>query len=144
MIRQRVSFAPLLMGIILCASIAGLLVHGCASNPVSAAQDPSQRAYAIYGEFVLIEEIGAKLVRDPTVPASWKIAIRRADAKAKPTADALAQAWNDYQSASNTLKQSASDGTAADLAAVTANLTQWITQAERDVSALATAVKTSP
>lgn len=118
------------------------LAPGCASNPVNAAQDTEQRAYAVYGSFVIMEEQGARLVSDPNIPVRIKIAIQGADAKAKPSADGLLKALNDFLTAKATL---ATGATASDpLSVASANLNTWITQATTDTQGLIAAVKAAP
>lgn len=123
--------------------VATLALHACASaNPLAAANDLNQRAYAVYGSFVIAEEQGAKIEIDSAVPANIKQGIRIADAKAKPAADVLVKALQDYQAAAIALKAGASTqdklNTAAD------NLTLWLNEAQRDVTALVNAVKAKP
>lgn len=115
------------------------LLPGCVANPVSGAEDSEQRAYAIYGTFVIVEEQAAKLVASPQIPNPVVSAIKIADSRAKPSADALVQAVRDYDDASHALK--AGTGSADKLTIATANLQKWVTQAQTDVSALVTAVK---
>jgi hypothetical protein len=122
---------------------AFILLHGCAStNAVGMASDIEQRAYAVYGTFVVIEERGAQLVGDPNTPAAVKVVIRLADSKAKPSADALLKATQDYLSIAAQVK--AGGSTPAALATATANLTGWITTATADVNNLVSAVKGGP
>lgn len=125
----------------LALGVAGAFaLHGCASNPVAAANTLDQKAYAIYGTFVIVEEQGAKLVSDPTTPAAIKAAIRSTDARAKPTADALTTALHQYDTAVASVK-AGGPGTAGALSTAQANLTTWIAQASTDVNALVAAVK---
>lgn len=112
---------------------------GCASNPVAAAQDSEQRAYALYGTFVIVEEQAAKLISSPQVPNQIVSAIKLADSRAKPSADALVQAVRDYDDASHQLK--AGSGSADKVNIASANLLKWVSQAQTDVSALVAAVK---
>ncbi len=64
---------------------------GCASiqevNAVAAADTVEQRAFALYGSFVVVEEQAAVLVRNKAIPKGIRKAIQAADAKAKPLAD---------------------------------------------------------
>ena len=112
---------------------------GCASNPVAVAQDSEQRAYAIYGTFVIVEEQAAKLIGDPQVLNPVVIAIKSAESRAKPTADALLKAVRDYDDASHQLKTGS--GNANNVIVASANLQRWVTQAQTDVAALVAAVK---
>jgi hypothetical protein len=121
-----------------CFALAALDLPGCANNPVTAAKTSAQRAYALYGLFVIVEEQGAQTVLDPNVPPEIKRAIRTADAKAKPTADTLQVMLQQYQAAQAAV--ASGSGSADQLAIANANLSQWITQAETDINALVTAV----
>lgn len=69
--------------------IAALVIAGCATNPVSIAKTNEQRAYAAYGTFTALEERGAVLISLSTVPVNAKLAIQKADKKAKPIADTV-------------------------------------------------------
>jgi len=113
-------------------------IPGCKMNPVSTAQTLDQKAYAVYGTFVVMEESAAGLKRDPNVAPQVKLKLVAADARAKPSADALLRALRDYDAATLALK--AGDGTASQLSIATANLNTWIAQATADVDALVTAV----
>lgn len=68
-------------------------LSGCAAvqtaNAVVAAETLEQRAYALYGTFVALEEAAVPLVRDKSIPKAVRKAIQRADARAKPLADRL-------------------------------------------------------
>lgn len=114
---------------------------GCASNPVTAAQDSEQRAYAIYGTFVIVEEQAAKLVGSSQVPNPVVTAIKLADARAKPSADALVQAVRDYDAAVLAVKHGTVSANASVLSVASANLNQQVSQAQTDVAALVNAVK---
>jgi len=125
------------------AFCACLIMHGCATTPLSVAKDPSQKAFAAYGTFVVFEEAGASLIASPAISASVKSAIRIADSKAKPSADALLKAAQDYIAAEQQVAAGAANGQNA-LATATANLATWTTQAENDVQALVNAVTGAP
>lgn len=127
----------LVSAITLACGIAQL--PGCAVNPISGAEDSEQRAYAIYGTFVIVEEQAATLVGSPQVSNSVVSAIRLADSHAKPSADALVQAVRDYDAASHALK--VGSGTASQLGIASTNLQRWVGQARTDVTALVNAVK---
>jgi len=111
---------------------------GCATNPVNTAQTLDQKAYAVYGAFVVMEESAARLKQDATVVTEVKQALTAADARAKPSADALLQAIQDYDSAATALK--AGSGTASALTITTANLKTWLERATADTDALINAV----
>lgn len=117
-----------------------VLAHGCASsNPVAAASDTPQRAYALYGTFVVVEEQAARLMPDPNISASVKNTIRRADARAKPSADALLQALLQYE---HVVAQVKAGQTTTDMIAIAdQNLATWVTQTTQDIQTLIGAVK---
>lgn len=115
-------------------------ISGCAlTSPITAATTPDNKAYALYGEFVIFEEQAAALKQSGTLPVSAARTLTTADARAKPTADALAQAVRDYLSANAALK--AGSGTAAQVQIAATQLTHWTQQADTDLGALITAVK---
>lgn len=117
-------------------------LQGCAStNAVSAAATRDQKAYALYGTFVVVEEQAAKLVTDPNIPASVKGAVRASDSKAKPTADTLVKALHQYDAAVAAVKAGGADSA---LGVAAANLDLWIGQATTDISALVAAVQGTP
>lgn len=111
--------------------IALLTLAACASNPFSVAKSTEQKAYATYGTFVVMEQQGAALIGDATVPAAVKRAIQRADAKAKPTADQLVVAVNQYLAIQRELAASPDKKKAA-----ADNLAKWYTQAKPTVECL--------
>lgn len=81
MTRNKVAFVPavLLLCLAACASI----------NPLGYAESAEQKAYALYGTFVVFEEQAAKAYADPVTPVKAKQALSRADRVAKPAVDAL-------------------------------------------------------
>lgn len=69
-----------------------LALAGCATSPKApydAAELPEQKAFAVYGVFVIYEEQGAAMVEDPRTLEAVKQAIKTVDAKAKPVVDAM-------------------------------------------------------
>lgn len=56
-------------------------------NPFKSAETSEQKAFALYGTFVAVEELAADLVENPDVPDSVKEEIRDLDAAVKPLAD---------------------------------------------------------
>lgn len=112
---------------------------GCQSNPVSIAKTPLQRAYAVYGEFVIAEEEGAALKRSGSVPVALNQAIARADAVAKPAADALLRATLEYNAAVRAL--AVGNSTPEKLKITQANLEHWIKETRATVYALVAVIK---
>jgi hypothetical protein len=82
---------------LLATMAAALALAACAA--LKTAETPAQKAYALYGTFVAVEEAAADLVVQPSTPAHVKAAIKKADAVAKPAADAMVQAARTYVSA---------------------------------------------
>ncbi len=66
-----------------------LLLGACAGNPLSFAKTTEQRAWALYGTYVVHQEQAAALVQNPAVPEDVKARIRAADKVAHPIAEAL-------------------------------------------------------
>ena len=67
---------------------------GCAlfskeSSPIASAETPEQKAFALYGTFVNLQETGAELILSPNVPEEVKAAIQATDAVAHPAAQIL-------------------------------------------------------
>jgi hypothetical protein len=114
-------------------------VAACAANPIKTAQGSSQEAFAVYGEFVIYEELGAALMSEPSVPDSVKQRIKEADAKAKPIVDSLRKAAAEY-AAAQTLLASGPDANAK-LDVASQNLATWYTQARDAVIALIAATR---
>jgi hypothetical protein len=112
---------------------------GCQSNPLTSAHTPLQKAYALYGEFVIVEEQAAQLKSTPNTPVALKRALQLADARAQPSANALLQATLDYTAASRELAQGT--GTPEKLQITQTHLNQWIAQTETDITVLLHAVE---
>lgn len=115
------------------------LLAACAHSPVQTAQTPEQKSFALYGEFVVYEEVAARLMQAPEVPASVKEAIKAADGKAKPIADKLLDAALEVIQIQKQI--AAGTSTQERLAIANTNLAQWYQEAEPKVSALVSAVK---
>lgn len=123
-----------------CALIAiTWLIVGCQTpNPVTTAKDPLQRAYALYGEFVIVEEEAARLKTSGTLTGDALVIVQRADAKAKPGADAILQAIQQYAAAENSL--AGAPDTAGKVALASAQVQRWVTEAQGDITAFVNAV----
>jgi len=79
--------------LILCLSA----LTACQSaNPIRAAETSEQRAYAAYGTFVIFQEMAADLVEQPSIPRNAKLAIVKAEERAKPVADSLLEAYVEF------------------------------------------------
>lgn len=68
------------------------VLTGCVANPVKEAETLEQRAYALYGTYVIFQEKAAVLVQDATVPERIKQTLRDADKVAYPAAESLVDA----------------------------------------------------
>lgn len=104
---------------ILCSLVFVALV-GCASNPFQSAKTTEQKAFATYGTFVVMEELGASLMNNPQVSTSVKRAIQRVDAKASPASAQGLKIVFEYVNIKNDLNASPDKKAAA-----AANLTKW-------------------
>jgi len=108
-------------------------------NSVATAQTPQQKAYAIYGTFVVFEEQAAMVVANPNLPPAALSAIKTADAKAKPVADSLLAATQTVLMVNSQL--AAGKTTADKLTIANSELANWVTQATPLVNDLITAVE---
>lgn len=75
---------------------------GCSTNPVSIAQTTPQKAYALYGEFVIFEEQAAALKQSGVLAGDPLVLVQRADNIAKPTADHLLRSVIAFEQVANT------------------------------------------
>jgi hypothetical protein len=119
--------------------ILSSIIAGCASNPLKEAETAEQKAFAVYGTFVVAEETAAKLVLAPGVPANVKEALRRADREAKPAADALLAAAQEVILVRREL--AAGTTTEQKLQIATTNLLMWYESARPKVQALVDVIK---
>jgi hypothetical protein len=104
-------------------------IISCANfNALSKAKNSEQRAYALYGSFVVFEELGASLITSSNVPLSIKRDIKKADAKTKPAADKLLAAVLQVQNVRAELAKG--ENTEQTLAIVNANLEKWLNDSE--------------
>lgn len=130
------------LSIALVISVLCFTLLACQNLPFSAAKTPLQRAYAVYGTFVVAEEQAATLKQSSTLPPAVIHALAQADRIAKPSADALLNAVLDVTQATQQLK--AGSGTPEKLAIAQAQLNTWIPKAEADVTSLVKAVEQKP
>lgn len=80
-----------------CYTWAGLLVavivlQACTANPVREAETFEQKAFALYGTYVIFQGKASELVQDSAVPDNVKRVLRDADAAAYPVAESLVEA----------------------------------------------------
>jgi hypothetical protein len=124
----------------LLVAVFAMLMAACeTSNPVAEAETPEQKAFAIYGTYVVFSEQAAILSATKTIPASIRLGLVEAEEAAKPAADALKAA---YDQAVGIAKEVAL-GTSTEERYVIAvgNLNRWITDAAPAITALKTAVQ---
>lgn len=69
-----------------------MLLSGCPVNPVREAETFEQKAYALYGTYVIFQGKAAELVQDSTIPERVKVALRDADKVSYPVAERLVDA----------------------------------------------------
>jgi hypothetical protein len=72
--------------------VVAVLMTACTANPVSQADTFEQKAYALYGIYVIAQGRAATLSRDASVPQSVKDALVEADRTAYPVAESLVDA----------------------------------------------------
>jgi len=119
--------------------ITMLALAGCQSiNPMSIAETPAQKAYALERSYNIVLAGALDLVNDPAVPAGVKSNIRSVERRTTPIVDNLSQAFADYTVARAAL--SSGTGSQERIEVIAANLEGWIKQAERAIVELANAV----
>lgn len=72
--------------------LAAIAMAACTAAPIQQAETPEQKAYALYGTYVIFQEKAAELVQDSTTPDNVKQALREADRVAYPVAESLVDA----------------------------------------------------
>lgn len=71
-------------------TVAAFALTACGTlSPLSHAQTVEQKAYALYGEFVVVEEQAAATVQNPEVGSVVRTQVAHADQLAKSAADHL-------------------------------------------------------
>lgn len=71
---------------------APMLLTGCPINPVRQAETFEQKAFALYGTYVIFQGKAAELVQDPVTSERVKQGLRDADKAAYPVAESLVDA----------------------------------------------------
>lgn len=81
--------------LLILSGVGAMTLAGCSTvqqvNAVAAAETLEQRAFALYGSYVTLQERGAEIVRDRSVSKSVRKAIQAADRIAHPAAQAVLQ-----------------------------------------------------
>lgn len=109
----------LLLTLVALASCRGI-------NPMAAAETSEQRAYAAYGTFVIMQEKAVDLARNETLSRSVRLGIINAEERAKPVADSLLDAINEYDA----IRAQLDAGTTTEDRVVIAsnNLDNWVSR----------------
>jgi hypothetical protein len=125
--------------LLLCALFA-LLAAACQTpNPVAVAETAEQKAFAIYGTYVVFSEQAAILAATPTIPASVRLGLVNAEGAAKPSADALKAAYDQAVAIAKEVAVGTSPQERYTIALT--NLNRWITDASPTINALKAAVE---
>lgn len=120
--------------------VAAFALTACGTlNPLSHAQTVEQKAYALYGEFVVVEEQAAAAVQSTDVPSNVRKSIAAADAAAKPVADELLKSAAVVKGIRDDLR--AGQSTEEKLVIATAQLQRWYTELSQQLPRLADAVR---
>jgi hypothetical protein len=72
-----------------------ILLVGCTVNPMKEAETSEQKAYALYGVYVISQGKAAALFQDPSVPEKAKQALKIANDRSYPVAEGLVDAANE-------------------------------------------------
>ena len=114
-------------------------LQACAyTSPYEAAETPGQKALALLGPYDIIQADAEGVVNDASIPLSVRRAVQRAEDVATPVILELDKAFAKYQVISAQLAQGQSTQEKLDIA--TANLNDWIRQAEEAIADLGTAI----
>lgn len=119
-------------------------VSACATSPkdvYDAADNDMQKAYALYGTFVVYEEQGAVLVQDPRVGSDVKKVIRDADRRVKPVMDKLLQSVMAYDAIRNDVEALEGDTDLDKVRDAATRLKVWLDLAIPAVKGLVEAVR---
>lgn len=122
------------------ACVALTVLAGCKTltAPVETAQTPEQKAYALYGTFVVFEELAAAIVKDPVTPVSVKEAIKTADNTAQPVANTMLDSARQVIQIQTQLAQGKTPTEKLEIA--NQNLLSWVVAAQPKILALQCAV----
>lgn len=117
---------------------------GCASvteiSAVAQAETTQQRAFALYGTFVVLEERAADMIADRSIPKTVRQRIQQLDKITKPAADIVFDLASQLNTARRTL-DAPGGATSAKVAALTTQLAGAINTLAPRVSALVAAVE---
>ena len=120
--------------------LLAVFVQGCANvNPIAAAETPEQRAYAIYGTFVIFSEKAADLAENAALPRSVRLGLVEAEEDARPVVDSMLEVLEEYE----TIRAQVDAGETGEerFVIVASNLNSWVDRVAPLVEGLVTAVK---
>lgn len=87
------------------ATVAMVVFSACTLNPVKEAETFEQKAYALYGTYVIFQGKAAELVQDAAVSDRIKTALREADRVSYPVAEGLVDAAGEVSAIKDLLEQ---------------------------------------
>jgi hypothetical protein len=117
-----------------------LALASCASfNPMSNARTAEQRAWALYGTYVVFQEQAAGMVKDPAVSLATKEALKRAEAASYPVAEGLFTAGQEVIAVRRQLEAGTTGAEQMDIAM--RNLSEWYMRAQPLVTSLVDSVR---
>ena len=93
---------PYLWSVPLLSFLILVVVASCASiNPVGKAETLEQKAYAVYGTYVVFAEKAADLAENDALPRSIRLGLVNAEERASPVVISLLNAAEDMQALNN-------------------------------------------
>jgi hypothetical protein len=89
----------------------GLALVACESiNPVGAADTLEQRAYAVYGTYVIFAEKAADLAENDALPRSIRLGLVEAEERTSPVIASLLNAVQEMQTLNNSTTRTSLEG----------------------------------
>lgn len=120
--------------------LAAVALVGCAGSPIKVAQTTEQKAYALYGTFVIAEEQAAKLTAPTSnLSPAAKTAIIAASQRAQPAMDVVLLGISQYEAARADFEAAKIDKPAFQV--VVDKLGGWVAQAQALVGPLLISLK---
>lgn len=119
--------------------VAAVLLPGCATWGVKAAQTNEQRAAALLGDFTIFQRAALKIGSDETVPVEVRQRVLDAPILLKPAVDELDTALRTYRAVALELARGTS--TEEKLAIASTNLVRWITDVQPQIARLRTLIE---
>lgn len=105
--------------------LVALGLQACASvNPIAAAETTEQRAYAMYGTFVIASEKAADLAENASLPRSVRLGLVDAEEDARPVVESMLEVLAEYE----TIRAQVDAGETSEdrLVIVANNLNSWV------------------